>query len=127
MKDVFISSKILFSFSRYSNFCIFIFPSFSSCQPFFRPWSKIKLKVYDVINCLSKNLITHFVRYLDKKKRYDFEILSIDRVLNNEHFLWKNHAENVRQKLVPDPFFYFGKQPRTTMACKKFFLKIRYC
>ena len=22
-----------------------------------------------------------------------------------EHFLWKNHAQNVHQKLVPDPFF----------------------
>ena len=33
MKNVFISSKILFSFLRYSNFCIFVFPSFSPCQP----------------------------------------------------------------------------------------------
>ena len=24
-------------------------------------------------------------------------------------FSWKNHAKNVHQKLVPDPFFYFGK------------------
>ena len=23
--------------------------------------------------------------------------------------LWKNHAENMLQKLVPDPFFNFGK------------------
>ena len=30
---LFISSKKLFSFSRYSNFCISIFPSFSPCQP----------------------------------------------------------------------------------------------
>ena len=35
--------------------------------------------------------------------------------------LWKNHAEYVHQKLVPDPFFYFRKQPKTAMACKKFF------
>ena len=33
MKMFFISSKKLFSFSRYSNFCISVFPSFSSCQP----------------------------------------------------------------------------------------------
>ena len=34
MKNVFfISSKKLFSFSRYSNFCIFFFLSFSPCQP----------------------------------------------------------------------------------------------
>ena len=32
-KMFFISSKKLFSFSRYSSFCIFVFPSFSPCQP----------------------------------------------------------------------------------------------
>ena len=32
-KMFFISSKKLFSFSRYSNFCISIFPSFSPCYP----------------------------------------------------------------------------------------------
>ena len=31
-KMFFISSKKLFSFSRYSSFCIFVFPSFSPCQ-----------------------------------------------------------------------------------------------
>ena len=29
----------------------------------------------------------------------------------------ENHAENAHQKLVPDPF-YFGKQPKTVIACK---------
>ena len=33
VKDVFISSKRLFSFSRYSDFCISTFLSFSPCQP----------------------------------------------------------------------------------------------
>ena len=33
MKIFFISSKKLFSFSRYSNFCISVFPFFSPCQP----------------------------------------------------------------------------------------------
>ena len=32
-KMFFISSKKLFSFSRYSKFCIFVFPSFFPCQP----------------------------------------------------------------------------------------------
>ena len=36
----------------------------------------------------------------------------------------ENHAENVHRKLVPDPF-YFGKQPKTTIACKNF-LRIIY-
>ena len=38
----------------------------------------------------------------------------------------ENNAENVHQKLVPDPFFYFGQQPKTVIVCKKFLLKIRY-
>ena len=36
---------------------------------------------------------------------YGVETLPIDRVLNKEHFYGKNHAENLHQKLVPDPFF----------------------
>ena len=44
----------------------------------------MNLAVYDVINCLNKNLITHFVLELEKEKRYDTETLSIDKVLNKE-------------------------------------------
>ena len=71
---------------------IFVFMS----SPLFFPdghcfggWSNINLKVYDVINCLNKNLMTHFVWYLHKEnneKRYDIEILSIDRIWNKETF-----------------------------------------
>ena len=32
-KMLFVSSKKLFSFSRYSNFCISVLPSFSTCRP----------------------------------------------------------------------------------------------
>ena len=56
MKDVFISSKNLFLFSKCSNICTSIFPSFSPCKDCFRAWFKIILKVYNVINCLNKNL-----------------------------------------------------------------------
>ena len=41
-KMFFISSKKLFSFLRYSNFCIFVFPSFSVSHCF-RGWSKKNL------------------------------------------------------------------------------------
>ena len=51
-KIFFISSKKLFSFSRYSNFCNPVFPSFFPVCHCFRGWSKKNLKVYDVINCL---------------------------------------------------------------------------
>ena len=55
----------------------------------FRGWSKKNLKVYDIVSCLNKNLITHFVWYLEKEIRYDIESLSIDRVLDKEHFYGK--------------------------------------
>ena len=84
-----ISSKKLFSFSRCSNFCISVFPYFPPVSHCFKGWSKINLKVYDIINCLNKTLITNFVWYLEKGKKYDIETFSIDRVLNKEHFCRK--------------------------------------
>ena len=77
---------------RSQHILIFVFPYFllfllvSHCL---RGWSKINLKVYDINNCLNKNLITHFVWYLGKEKRYDIETLSNDRVLNKKHFYGK--------------------------------------
>ena len=88
-KMYFISSESSF---RSQDIQIFVFPSsplFLPVSHCFRVWWKINLKVFDVINCLTKNLITHFVWYLKKEKRYDIETLSIDRVLNKEHFYGK--------------------------------------
>ena len=36
--------------------------------------------------CLIKNLVTHFVWYLEKDKRYDIDSLSINGVSNKEKF-----------------------------------------
>ena len=80
----------LMSSAHFWDLHIFVLPS----SPFFflvrhciKGWLKINLKVYDVINCLNKNLITLLVWYLEKEKRYGIEqTLSIDRVLNKEHF-----------------------------------------
>ena len=69
----------------YLGLPLFLFPV-SHC---FTGWSKINLKVYGVITCLNKKFITHFVWYLENEKRYDIETLSIDRVLNKEHFYGK--------------------------------------
>ena len=80
------------SSSRSQDIQISVFPSsplFLPVSHCFRGWSKINLKVYVIINCLNKNLITHFVWYLGKEKRYDIEILSIDTILNEEHFYGK--------------------------------------
>ena len=95
-KLFFISSKKLFLFSRYSNFCIFVLPLFLPVSHSFRGWSKRNLKVYHIINCLNKNLITLFVWYLEKEVMCDIETLSIDTVLNKEHFYGK-----ILQKMCP--------------------------
>ena len=71
-------------------------PLFLPVSHCFRGWSKKNLKVYDTINCISKNLITHFVWYLKKEIGCDIEILSIIRVPNKEHFYGK-----IMQKYVP--------------------------
>ena len=71
----------------------FVFPSsplFLSVSHCVRGCLKISLKVYDVINCLNKNLITHCVWYLGKEKRYDTETLSIDTVLIKNIFMAKS-------------------------------------
>ena len=52
----FISSKKLFSFSRYSSFCISIFPSFSPCQPLLQSLIQDKSSSLHVISCLNMNL-----------------------------------------------------------------------
>ena len=82
----------IFLFHLKSSFCsrdiqIFVFlssPLFSPVSHCFRGWSKKNLKVYDIINFLNKNLITHFIWYLKKEIRCD-----IDRELNKDNFYGK--------------------------------------
>ena len=87
MKMYFISSKTLLPFLRYSNFCIFVFPSFFTSAIALEGDSRKILKVYDVIICLNKNLIICFVWYLEKEIRCDIETLAID--IKYGTFLWK--------------------------------------
>ena len=47
--------------SRGIQICFSIFPLFLPVSHCFRGWLKITLKNYDVINCLNKNLLTHFM------------------------------------------------------------------
>ena len=37
------------------------------------------------------------------------KLCPLEKTLIMNIFMEKNHAENVYQKLVPDPLFYFGK------------------
>ena len=102
------NSRHMLFFHQKSSFCSWdnkVFGS-SSCPLFlpvrhcFRGWSKKNRKVHDMINCLNKNLRTHFVWYLEKEIRCNIENLSIDRVLNKEHFKKLLHCEIFR-------FMYF--------------------
>ena len=88
-KMFFISSKKLFGCRGIQ---IFVFPSSPLSHPVSHclgGWSKINLKVCDAINCLNKNLITHFAWYLGKGKRYGIETLPTDIVLKKAHFFGK--------------------------------------
>ena len=75
VKNIFYLSNKLFLFSRYSVFVFLSSPLFLLVSHCFREWYKINLKVYDIINCLTKNFMTHFVWYLEKEKRYGIETL----------------------------------------------------
>ena len=88
---IFIPSKKFISFLRYLNFCISVLPSFSLCRPL----------LYEVINCLNKNSLTHFVSYLEKEKRYGIEILS-------RNILMEKSCRKYTPKASPWPLFSFG-------------------
>ena len=71
------SSEKLFSFSRYSNFFISVFPSFFPAGHCFIGWLKMNLTIHDVINCLNKELdhifcsllrLCQFIGYYIRKK-----------------------------------------------------------
>ena len=84
----------------YICFPLFFFPV-SHC---FRNWFKKKLKVYDVINCPNKNLMTHYVWYLEKEIKCDIETLFSDRVLNTEHFYGKIMQKRCPKSWSQTPF-----------------------
>ena len=90
------------------------------CHPFFFPfshcfigWSKINLKVYGIINCLNKNLMTHCwypVWYLDnmfdilrRKKGMALKLCQLIESWIRNIFTEKSSRICV-WKLVPDPF-----------------------
>ena len=76
----------------------------------FREWLKINLKVYDIINCLNKNLLTHFVWH---KNVWHWNFVHRWSIKEGT-FYGKILAENMHQKLVLDPFLILvdnSKQP----------------
>ena len=78
---IFFFSFYLKRFFLYQDIQAFVFQSFPLVSLFghcFRGWSKINLKIYDVIYCVNNNFLPNFVWCLKKEKRYDIETLSID-------------------------------------------------
>ena len=64
----------------------------------------MNLKVYVIINCLNKNLITHFVGYLGKEKRHDIETLSNYKVSYKNHFYRKIMQQMCTKSYSQTPF-----------------------
>ena len=56
-----------------------------------------------------------------KKKRYDIKNLSIYRVLNKEHFLLENHAENAHYRLFADLFLTLVNNPTMPLRARNSF------
>ena len=101
MKDAFYFISKTFVILEIFKFLYSHLPLLSVSHCFWA-WSKISLEVYDVINCLNKNLI-YFVWYLEKEK-FDIKTLSIDRVLNKKHFYGKS-CRKYAPKASPRPPF----------------------
>ena len=100
---------------------IFVFPSsplFSPVKHYFGAWSKINLKICDVINCLNKILITHFVWHHEKEKGMTLKLFPLIEYIKKGTFLWKSHADNVLWKLVPYPFLILVNNPKQPLLAR---------
>ena len=103
----------------------FRFPSslFSHVSHYLRRQLRINLKVYDFTTSeklWNRNLWTHIVWYHEKQRRSDIKIWLIDQVLNKKNFYGENYAENVQQKLVPDPLILISSSKQQLLARNSF-------
>ena len=103
MKNVFyFIEKALFALK------IFTFPFFFSLSATALAWSKINLQVYDVISCLNKYLIAHFVWYLEEEKTMMLKLCPLIEYYIRNIFMEKS-CRKYAPKASPRSFFYFGK------------------
>ena len=61
-----------------------------------------------------------------RKKKYDIETLSIDRVLNKEHF-YGEFVQKMHEKLVPDYFLILVNNPKQPLHAKNSFNNKTFC
>ena len=71
------------------------------------------------MNCLNKNFLTHFVRYLRKEKGYGIKTLSMNRVLNKEHFYGKS-CRRCTPKAYPRPLLILVNNPKQPSHARNF-------
>ena len=117
----FISSKKLSLFSRYSNFCIFIYPFFAPCPPVLsslfqdKSWS---LWCYQLSKWELNNTFCLISWQGKKVWHWNFAYWwSIKQGI----FLWKNRAKNAHQKLVSDSFFIPVNNPKQSLHARNYF------
>ena len=88
----------------------------------FRGWLKINLKVYEVINCLNRNLHHILLDVLRKKKDMTLKLCHL-RGYQTRIIFMKKPCRKCAPKINSRPFFNFGKQTQTAIPCKEFFYK----
>ena len=110
---LFTATKKLFSFSRYSNFCFSVFPYFSLSAIAVEDdlIQILKFIMSSIVNI--RPLITFCLIPWEGKK---FETLLIDRT-----FFWKNHSENVHEKVVLDFFLILVNIRKKPLHARHYF------
>ena len=64
----------------------------------------MNLKIYEVTTWLTNSYNTHMTSRLGQQTVTIYIVPNISRCKGIQTFLLKNHAKNLVEKLVPDPF-----------------------
>ena len=113
---------------RYWDIQIFVFPSFPlflQVDYCFGGPLQINLKVYDAVNCLNKNIMTHCLISWEGKKVWHWHFVHRWSI-KQKIFSWENHAEKLHKKLVPDLFIIFVNNPKQPLHARNSFKKRYY-
>ena len=75
----------------------------------------VNFNTCDVTNWTTDNYNTHIIQYLKKKMQSGNGIWSVNKIQREKYFVFKYHAENEKERLVPDLLLF----------CKKALFKVR--
>ena len=102
---VFISPQKLFFFSRYLSFCLDFFGHVAKQLD---KKNQVDFKFYDVTNWLRNNCNTHIAKISRSAGNHTMKFGQLEwndqQNVACETFFLENHAQNVVEKLVLDPF-----------------------